>query len=236
MGITIKGGTSVKNKSIVTDGLAAYVDAANVNSYPGSGTVWTDMVAAGTGTLTNGPVFDSGNGGNIDFDGVNDRVAFSDNSAFKPSGSMTILVWAKGQSGGSSVGLAGTLGNSGERGYLIGVTTAKMWFFIASNSTTILNAQTTHTDTTSAPFMLTGVYSASTHLKLYKNTSEIASNTTSIPSSQYIGSMPFQIGNRGDSLSGAHWNGNVYCVMIYHKALSATEITQNYNALKNRFV
>lgn len=31
-------------KSIVTDGLVFYVDAANDNSYPGTGTTWSDLI------------------------------------------------------------------------------------------------------------------------------------------------------------------------------------------------
>ena len=228
---------SVKNRnSIVTDGLVFYVDAGNGDSYPGTGTTWNDMISGNVGTLYNGPTFDSANGGSIDFDGSNDRTDFPADSSFKPTGSMTLLVWAKGQTGASSVGLAGTMGPSGDRGYLIGCNLSQFWFYVASNSTTLVNVTATHTDTTSAPFMLTGVYSASTHLKLYKNTSEIASNTTSIPATQYVGTKPFQIGNRGDSFSNSFWNGNVYCAMVYNKALSAAEITQNYNALKNRFI
>jgi hypothetical protein len=229
-------GGFANNAPIVTDGLVFYVDAGNSKSYPGSGTTWYDMISGNVGTLYNGPTFDSANGGSIDFDGSNDRTDFPTDSSFKPTGSMTLLVWAKGQTGASSVGLAGTLGASGNRGYLIGCNLSDFRFSIASNSTTLVNVFATHTDTTSAPFMLTGVYSASTHLKMYKNTSEIASNTTSIPATQYVGTKPFQIGNRGDSFSNSFWNGNVYCAMVYNKALSADEITQNYNALKNRFV
>jgi hypothetical protein len=32
---------------IVTNGLVFYVDAANTRSYPGSGTVWTDLSRGG---------------------------------------------------------------------------------------------------------------------------------------------------------------------------------------------
>ena len=60
--------------SIVTDGLVFYVDAANENSYPGSGTTWTDLAGSDDGTLTNGPTFDSGNAGSIVFDGVNRTI------------------------------------------------------------------------------------------------------------------------------------------------------------------
>ena len=67
-----------RGKSIVTDGLILYLDAANKKSYPGSGTVWSDLSGnANTGTLTNGPTFDSSNNGSINFDGTDDLVECS---------------------------------------------------------------------------------------------------------------------------------------------------------------
>jgi len=63
--------------TIVTDGLVLALDAADKNSYPGSGTTWNDLAGSNNGTLTNGPTFDSGNGGSIVFDGVDDYVNLS---------------------------------------------------------------------------------------------------------------------------------------------------------------
>jgi hypothetical protein len=56
---------------IVRDGLVLYLDAANIKSYAGSGTTWTDLTKEqNNGTLVNGPTFDNGA---IIFDGVNDK-------------------------------------------------------------------------------------------------------------------------------------------------------------------
>ena len=57
------------NPRIVTDNLVFYVDAGNTKSYPGTGDTWTDMSGVNNGTLTNGPTFNSDNGGSIVFDG-----------------------------------------------------------------------------------------------------------------------------------------------------------------------
>ena len=63
------------NPRIVTDGLVLLLDAGNTKSYPGTGTTWTDISRNGNnGTLTNGPTFDSANGGSLVFDGVDDYV------------------------------------------------------------------------------------------------------------------------------------------------------------------
>ena len=51
-----------------------YLDAANKKSYPGTGTTWSDLAGSNNGTLTNGPTFDSGNGGSMDFDGTDDKI------------------------------------------------------------------------------------------------------------------------------------------------------------------
>lgn len=63
--------------NIVENGLVFAVDAADKNSYIGSGTTWKDVSGnAYSGTLTNGPTFSNTNGGVINFDGTNDYVTF----------------------------------------------------------------------------------------------------------------------------------------------------------------
>ena len=60
---------------IVRDCLVLYLDAANTKSYPGSGTTWTDISGRGNnGTLTNGPTFSSDDGGSVLVDGSNDFI------------------------------------------------------------------------------------------------------------------------------------------------------------------
>jgi hypothetical protein len=66
------------NPRTVTDGLVLALDAGNTKSYPGSGTTWTDLSGNGNnGTLTNmdGANFDSANGGSLTFDGTDEYVS-----------------------------------------------------------------------------------------------------------------------------------------------------------------
>ena len=68
---------------IVTDGLVFCVDAGDKMSYPGAGTTWTDLSKnRNNGTLTNGPTFNSANGGSIVFDGTNDYANMSNFNFF----------------------------------------------------------------------------------------------------------------------------------------------------------
>ncbi len=80
----------------VTDGLVLALDAGNTKSYPGSGTAWTDLIGSNNGTLTNGPTYNSDNGGSIVFDGTNDYVTISDDSDFTfGTGDLTVEAWFK---------------------------------------------------------------------------------------------------------------------------------------------
>jgi hypothetical protein len=81
--------------SIVTSGLILNLDAGFTPSYPKGGTVWTNLSSSGnTGTLINGPVYDSANGGSIFFDGTNDYMSVSSlsNTSF-PQNTGTISFW-----------------------------------------------------------------------------------------------------------------------------------------------
>jgi len=60
---------------IVTSNVVLALDAADRNSYPGSGTLWKDLSGnRNHGTLVNGPTFSDSNGGSIVFDGVDDYI------------------------------------------------------------------------------------------------------------------------------------------------------------------
>ena len=79
---------------IITNGLVLHLDAADIKSYPRTGAVWYDRSGNGNnGTLTNGPTFDSGNGGGIVFDGVDDRGTFT--SPIASNSPQTYEVWVK---------------------------------------------------------------------------------------------------------------------------------------------
>jgi hypothetical protein len=73
--MSVSGGPNISE-----DGLVLALDAANTKSYPGSGTSWNDLSGNNiTGTLTNGPIYNSVNGGSIVLDGVNDYIQHSSN-------------------------------------------------------------------------------------------------------------------------------------------------------------
>jgi hypothetical protein len=82
---------------IVRDGLVLYLDAANIKSYPGSGTVFYDLVKGITNTypISNGPVFSNENKGIFTFDGINDNVVTRDLFTGQSINYFTVSFWAK---------------------------------------------------------------------------------------------------------------------------------------------
>ena len=81
-------------QKIITDGLVMHLDAAQLRSYPTTGTTWTDLSGNGNnGTLINGPTFNSGNGGSIVFDGVNDYVTGFNSISINTTSSFAIEFW-----------------------------------------------------------------------------------------------------------------------------------------------
>ena len=80
---------------IVTNGLVLALDAANIKSYPGSGTTWTDLSGIGNnGTLTNGPTYSSANGGSLVFNGTDNYVSLPANS-INTNADLTLNYWVK---------------------------------------------------------------------------------------------------------------------------------------------
>ena len=78
---------------VITTDLVFYVDAGNTSSYPGTGTTWSDLSGnARNFTLTNGPIYNSGNGGYFAFDGVND---FAQGPSLNVGTGFTIECWVQ---------------------------------------------------------------------------------------------------------------------------------------------
>ncbi len=97
---TVQGGQG----NIVTSGLVLNLDAANPRSYlpPYNGTTWFNLASSSNnGTLTNGPTYNTGSGGSIVFDGVDDYVSCGNNATVQINQG-TILAWIRTSSPGSS--------------------------------------------------------------------------------------------------------------------------------------
>jgi len=226
-------------ENIVTNGLVLNLDSANKDSYPGTGTTWTDLSGNGNnGTLTNGPLFLSNqNGGVIAFDGVDDYVGIANNSTINPNnGSFTIVCWVNSDpsSGGDGWDLWVAKRSNGSNGYYVGVNNPSGVRFMAGNNA---NQRTDtgfigYTYNTWAMFTAVLDRTANTQTIIRNNFEQSSSVTPS--GGTYDNSGTLSIG--GDIGIGSYFvNGKQSIVLIYNRALSAAEIAQNYNATKTRF-
>jgi hypothetical protein len=76
--------------SIVKTGLDLLIDAADRQSYPGSGTVWTDLRSGTTGSLTGSVTYTSEFYGGLTFSNSSSAVIFPSSTANYGTGSFTV--------------------------------------------------------------------------------------------------------------------------------------------------
>ena len=217
---------------IVTDGLVLYLDAANTRSYPGTGTVWTDLSRSGNnGTLTNGPTFNSGNGGSIVFDGVNDYVKPPASTTLQLT-NFTLSSWVKINVQNINQYIIDTSTNASfGYGYSYRINSdnkIRFWSYDANNN---LNSNTIISPNIWYNILVT--YNNTSKLQsIYINGVFDISNTHTNP---FVVSTVTNLQIGGSSILGGYLNGNIAQSSIYNRALLSSEIQQNFNATKTRF-
>jgi hypothetical protein len=209
---------------IVTDGLVLNLDAAKVDSYPGTGTTWRDLSGNNNnGTLTNGPTFSGiGKQASIVFDGVDDLIKINNGNGINIGNIFTTFVWVKFNSYNTVL-----LGSNdfSDAGYPLYVENANNLYISAGSTFTGI---TTANLSTNQWFYLTVVRN-NTSIIWYKNGINIGTATLGSSSSNILKSVG-DYNNRGFPL-----NGNIASTQIYNRALSADEVSQNFNALRGRY-
>jgi hypothetical protein len=222
---------------IVTDGLVLCLDAANPKSYPGSGTVWTDLSGnENNGTLVNGVGYSGDNKGSLTFDGVDDYVNISNSSIgnFETS-SFTVSCWGKATSG--STGTRGIFSkynpHSGNgTGWFMFHRAGQIWVRITQDLVAPLEASSIAINITVDKWYFFTMVRTANSFSLYVNDTKLQENTTTniINCSS---SAPLRIGS-GYS-SGYYYSGNCSNAQIYNRALTAAEIQQNFQATRGRY-
>jgi hypothetical protein len=237
---------------IVTDGLVLYLDAANQYSYVSGSTSWNDISRGGNnGTLVNGPTFNSANGGSIVFDGVDDFVSGSDMPLrFGNSFSLSSWIYWDGLDKTNISFLSkrnGPSGNYNQYAFTInngdpyGGGTGKVVGFFAredGNTSTAFDTYLTYTFPAAGIYNITGIINT-TSQQFYINGNIASSSSINYTGKTFnISGRDLLVGaardNAGTGIIGA-FNNKIYNVQIYNRALSATEVRQNYNATKTRF-
>jgi hypothetical protein len=212
--------------SIVINGLSIFYDPANRRSYSGTGITTTNLFGIYNGNLINGVGYTSSNNGNFTFDGTNDYIeipSLSINSSF------SIDLFCNVNNLSSTYVIVGKYGG-GAYDFWLGLSGDRFKFSISMPNkiepiTSSISANTW--------YHVCAVYNATNiTASIYLN---------GILSQTYNGSSIFQnppgnyaIGAFG-AAGGYYFPGYIARHKLYNRALSATEIKQNFNASRDRF-
>ena len=252
--------------SIVTDGLVYYFDAGNDLSYSGSGTDWNDLTGAYDSTLANAPTYSSTNGGNIDFDGTDHYAATTMSDVYTYMGAFTISYWIKttqtsygtifgvasGDTGASNFYseafsvIINNDGTSAQSGYTrlflrdegpsgngSNLNTCISAFPCGSNDGQWHNVVICY-ENLSTP-VTTGYVDGVSKTVQYRSGSRDQINLSYVNNPAQRNPIIGAANGRDDVVS-IFLDGSLASVSFYNRVLSSSEVTQNYNALKNRFI
>lgn len=235
---------------IITSGLVLNLDAGKSTSYSGSGTTWYDISGNGNdGTLTNGPTYDSANKGSIVFDGVNDYVAIPSFNA-DSNQALSVFCWfnASDLTNKSSSYYYSWLVNKRDNSsdiqwqLLTRENIARgldhrirmnMWDTTSPTQNILgISGTTTLSENT---WYYGGFVTNGSNVTLYLNGSSEATGTLGGTGVRKTGSRELVIATTGWNYTGLPLNGKIPVVQIYNRALSSTEVAQNFIALRGRY-
>jgi hypothetical protein len=209
---------------ISLNGLVLCLDAGNSKSYPGSGTTWTDLSGNGrNGTINGSPTFTNGY---FSITGDTTYVSIPNSGLVPRTNDFTYSCWV----------------------YLNSVDGLDTIFENGSWTDTLLFRYESTQFTVYAEGALRGtiIWTATTGvwvnivLRRLSNTVSCFINNTSV-GTPFTMSTDIDLANpnlwlmRSQHATGQFTNGRISVFSIYNRALSATEISQNYNALKSRY-
>ena len=242
-GITFGGGISLGVPPIVLNGLQLYLDAALVDSYPGTGTTWYDLTNNNNNVemQNSGDISYTGSGGG--YFSTGSTGYFSKTSAVNvPTGNTpyTMSIWAQlptGWPGGSinhtmiNIGSAPTYRNFNAFAATFGGYLINAWFAEPSDPPDLVTT-TWNPSTPGTNWMNVVVQWNDTTRSIWYNGIQQASQeiTTGF------------LGNNSDLLIGLDYpgfgnylQGNIGQVLVYNRAITFDEIQQNFNATKSRY-
>ena len=220
----------------VTSNLVLYYDPSNSSSYPGTGTTINDLSGNGlSGTMSNitftSPYFS--------FNGTSSQISVADNPLLEPgSGDWTIEFWVNHLVlAGSSRILIGKTdgGNSADWGYGLRSSSVGNTFMEIGNGTSSMQSPSTGL-TLNTWYQVVGVWTnvATNSFALYVNGNLVGSNSHSYTSVKNTTS-PLYLGSFNGGQFSQWLNGKMGVVRLYQKALTDSEVLQNFNSDKSKY-
>jgi hypothetical protein len=228
---------------IVTSGLTLALDAGNLVSYGGTSTTVYDLTSnANNGTLTNGPIFSLNRGGTFTFDGTDDRISLPNVAALRPS-AFTATVWVNcNVADGNQKTIFSSYYEIPVAGFAFQLyagsgSNNRVRFFVGNNNGSGAGTYQDYNGGLNVPINrwnhITVSYDGTSTMRIYVN--GIADATAS-----WTGGCVYNVTNNkvqvGSNIDVSQFPGSISNLQLYNRALSATEVVQNYNAYRNEFI
>ena len=221
-----------KYNTQIKSGQQLYLDAGNNNSYSGSGTSILDISGNNrTGTLVNGVGFSNTFDGILTFDGTNDYVSLNVSSFTNTSGSYS--GWFYFTQANNNCALVLTSGNPmGEYSLVMGITSTnriKAYIWDGSGKT----IQSSITVSTNQWYHITLTWVDNSFAYLYID----GAFQGSVSLLSTFKAQVFLIGSQAGTTSGLnnYFQGSLSNFQVYSRALSFSEIQENYTAYASKF-
>ena len=225
--------------SIVTSGLTMLVDAANPRSYPGTGTVWSDISGNGiAGTLVASPTYSANNRGYFTFNGTSQYCQLPLVSPLLLAGknfSMDCWVYLTAYSQVfTGVYSSALFSNLGFQWTISGTATSFVGLSISANSGAVSN-------TVQYAFALNTWYNCAMTYQtsggvwiMYVN--GMAAGSFAAVAGAWSETSAYSIGRYQLAGSEYYFPGYIANYKVYNNTiLTATQLSQNFNAYRGRY-
>jgi hypothetical protein len=226
--------------NIVEEGLVFTLDAGNTKCYPGSGTDLTDIsTQAFDATLQNGTSINSSYGGVFEFDGTNDYITtgntFLSVIPIGTSTEYTLEAWIYVHtSSGTTTTADSIVGHTSATGFGMQVGQANGNPKINYGARSTSNFYSSEFSYNTWTHVVFSRRSTNPECFTYLNGAlDVSSSNNLDVLSPSDGDV--QIGYSGPRITG-YYDGLMGPIKIYNRALTASEVLQNYNATKGRFL
>jgi hypothetical protein len=237
--MAIKSGETTYHQAkrgIVQNGLVLNLDAAVDASYSG-GTTWRDLsFLSNNASLVNTPTLNKEKGGNFTLDGTNQYISVADNNSIEGMSALSLSLWFYAD---KAHGTGGT--NFGA----VLIRKTNSFSFSFNNNNNFITGAYIHNGSSWSGFMSGPLVSVSTWAnlvftydgsicKFYKDGTLTGSPTPSVTGSIGTNTNNLTIGTVGGA-NGYELQGAIANTQMYNRALTATEVLQNYNVTRHRF-
>lgn len=201
----------------------------------GVGSKWYDLTGTNHGNILNSAALYN-SAGYMTFDGVDDSVNISDSSSLSSTSALTINCWVRATAfGGGYSSIVGKGTSDSDEEYCVLIHSSFLYFDVGTGGP---YTQPSFTFNTNTWYNICCVHSrtlGTSSLSVYVNGILLSNTVVGPTTTPNDNSLPVSIGSRFYNSSNGLFNGNIAQVSIYNRALSASEIKQNFNATRGRF-